>query len=543
MKKILILNGSPKKERGNSIKLAKTFIQGYLDVEKHTEVEYVHTYTLEVKNCSGCFSCWKQTPGECIFHDDMEALLQKILEADIILWVTPLYHYGMSASLKKVIERTLPFNEPYIVKEQSGFTHPPRYETKAQKNILISTCGFPHHSAFETLVEIFNKIIPQGLDESILCVMGELLSVKPLKKKVQWYLDVATQAGRAYAKDDNIPDNLKEQFMQPLVPVDDFIEMANLSWNVKENTQQPFVKKMSESKRFLTLMKHSYTGTVEKPLSIEFDFTDTDEIYHFNIHSNECELVEGKSPSPSLRIITPFSVWEKIAEGELSGSQAMMDGLYRAEGEMELLMNLGEMFGASTEETLERTAAVAPANGEKWMAFPLFAWILFWSISGSSYTLGVLLPSFLMLGLYGVKKIKHYEMTFLENSTLLFFTMAGILSLQGLNIGLSASYFIVAAVWMIGVFNPVPLTGEYSKHRFKKSLTHDPIFLKINRELTLLWAATFLLQGGIKVLFPNLETGYFITISLMIIVISMKITQWYPEYFQRKIMQQNQNKT
>ena len=42
--------------------------------------------------------------------DDMEQIKQDILSADMVVFVTPLYYYGMSAQLKILIDRFCAFN-------------------------------------------------------------------------------------------------------------------------------------------------------------------------------------------------------------------------------------------------------------------------------------------------------------------------------------------------------------------------------------------------------------------------------------------------
>lgn len=544
MEKILVVNGSPRKDRGNSIKLAKEFLKGYLEVEKTAQIEYIHTYDLDIKNCGGCFACWKETPGKCIFKDDMTMVLEKILEADIVLWVTPLYHYGMTSSLKKLVERTLPFNEPLIVQSGDQFNHPQRYDLSKQKNILISTCGFPHHKVFDTLVEKFEKITPNGLDEKILCVMGELLSVKPLERKISWYLDAVSKSGREYASTNKIEEETKKLLNKTLVPVEDFIEMANLSWNIEKNESSKEKNNNSDSrnkgKNFLTLMGYSYTGKLEKNLEIQFNFTDLDEWYYFDIKDDRCKLIEGRAEDPNLIIKTPFDIWLDISNGKLDGTQGLMDGKYKVEGDLNILIKLGDLFGNGKKEKVDEKKTPTPKNGEKWMTYPIVAWVLIWSLGSSNYRLGLLSSIILMLGVLFIKRKRKYEVTFLERSTFLYLLTAGILYQENIEISLYSSYFICGIIWGVGAFNELPLTGEYSKYRFKdniKKMVKSPIFIKINRELTLLWAGIFLLQGGIKFLYLDMSSMYFTMISVGIIFIATRITKWYPEYMKKKIME------
>ena len=55
----------------------------------------------------------------------------------------------------------------------------------------------------------------------------------------------------------------------------------------------------------------------------------------------------GGAAKPDLTITSPFEVWMDIMAGKADGAQMLMEGKYIAEGDMELLLNMGKMFGKS----------------------------------------------------------------------------------------------------------------------------------------------------------------------------------------------------
>ena len=77
--KILLINGSPKGAKSNSLRLAHSFLDGIRDHESEreraVEVEELHLNTLRIAPCKGCFACWKQTPGTCCMEDDMQTVI------------------------------------------------------------------------------------------------------------------------------------------------------------------------------------------------------------------------------------------------------------------------------------------------------------------------------------------------------------------------------------------------------------------------------------------------------------------------------------
>ena len=103
--KIVILQGSPNRH-GSSNLLADRFKQGAEDAG-HT-VEVIDAAHADIHPCTGCIHCGYE--GPCVQKDDMERFRKTILEADMVVFVTPLYYYGMSAQLKILIDRFCAFN-------------------------------------------------------------------------------------------------------------------------------------------------------------------------------------------------------------------------------------------------------------------------------------------------------------------------------------------------------------------------------------------------------------------------------------------------
>jgi putative sterol carrier protein len=68
--------------------------------------------------------------------------------------------------------------------------------------------------------------------------------------------------------------------------------------------------------------------------------------WSLSIEKGKCTYAEGKANSPTLTIKTPSEVWLAIANGEMDGQQAFMEGKYVANGDMTLLMRMKNLFGA-----------------------------------------------------------------------------------------------------------------------------------------------------------------------------------------------------
>ena len=103
--KILVLTGSPRKN-GNSATLANHFIKGAK--EAGHSVERFDAAFKKVHPCIACNSCGMD--GPCVFKDDFEFVRKHIIDADCVVFATPMYYFGISSQLKAVIDRFYAIN-------------------------------------------------------------------------------------------------------------------------------------------------------------------------------------------------------------------------------------------------------------------------------------------------------------------------------------------------------------------------------------------------------------------------------------------------
>lgn len=96
--KIVILNGSARK--GNTLAAINAFTKG---VSKEHQIELIQPDQLHISPCKGCGAC--QCYKGCVDQDDTNATIEKITEADLIVFATPVYWWGMTAQLKLVIDK------------------------------------------------------------------------------------------------------------------------------------------------------------------------------------------------------------------------------------------------------------------------------------------------------------------------------------------------------------------------------------------------------------------------------------------------------
>lgn len=103
--KILVITGSPRKN-GNSNTLADRFVEGAK--EAGHEVLRFDAAFKEVHPCIACNRCGMN--GPCVFKDDFEFVRKHIVDADAVVFATPMYYFGISAQIKAVIDRFYAIN-------------------------------------------------------------------------------------------------------------------------------------------------------------------------------------------------------------------------------------------------------------------------------------------------------------------------------------------------------------------------------------------------------------------------------------------------
>ena len=103
--KILVITGSPRKN-GNSNFLVDNFIKGAQE-KGHKVVRFDSAFK-KVHPCIACNKCGMN--GDCVFNDDFNFVRDNIVDADMVLFATPMYYFGISAQIKTVIDRFYAIN-------------------------------------------------------------------------------------------------------------------------------------------------------------------------------------------------------------------------------------------------------------------------------------------------------------------------------------------------------------------------------------------------------------------------------------------------
>ena len=235
IKKIVVINSSPRTDKfSKSLMMANKFLSGAESAG--AEAEMVNLKDKTINFCTCCYSCWTKTPGVCIFKDDMPKILEKIRMADLIVYVTPLYVFSVSAQLKVFIDRMLPLLQPYMVKTDGITNHPNRFEEDGPNGLVVfSAGGFPEvKKNFDGISAIVRNIGSHFQKTNLMAEFflpaSELLQQPVYRERRTRVEEACFSAGRDAVLTGTISDSYMKIVSDPGVDQDVFIDQANMFW-------------------------------------------------------------------------------------------------------------------------------------------------------------------------------------------------------------------------------------------------------------------------------------------------------------------------
>lgn len=223
--KILVLNGSPKKDKSDTMHITRAFIEGMNEYEPN-DVHIINVTDKLIEYCTGCFSCM-HNGGTCIHNDDMRSILEEILESDLLIFNYPLYCYGIPAPLKALMDRTLPLSSMAMQKVDDRYIHVGQADFSHLKYLMICGCGFPNSKHnFEPAVAQFKLCFPNN--HTMITVPESPMFNAPEAAEVTVpRLELIKKAGKQYAEKDEIDAALFAEICSPMIPEDIYAEIVN----------------------------------------------------------------------------------------------------------------------------------------------------------------------------------------------------------------------------------------------------------------------------------------------------------------------------
>ena len=552
---VLLINGSPKGKASNSLRLAKSFIEGISEQhkDKNVTIEQLNVATMDIKPCKGCFHCWKNTLGKCIMSDDEETVIQKQLWADLIIWSFPLYYFNVPGILKNLIDRQLPMNLPFMSDAKRGYgsgAHESRYDMTGKKHVLISTCGF--YSAegnYDSVSRMFDHILGQGNYESIFCGQGELFRVKELSARTNQYLALVKKAGAEYAQH-GITEQTKAELKVLLYPKEMFEQMADASWGISRDASVQSSGKAGEKPveqappdaiftRQMTALynKDAYDG---KDRVVEMNYTDLGRSYQIFLGKDGSKVFNDGSLITTTKLNTPFEVWQAISRGEISGPEALGKHLYTVEGDFSFMIDWDKYFGptpGSSSGNTQNTPFNEVNNKQKnpQMITMLLPWIVFWTATSFAPQIGAMIT--LLITTLMPFIMRNVKFTIWDRIS---FALVDVLSVGifmsgngGVNLIVNLGYLAFGLMWLVSCITKDPLCAAYVKYSYGGDIAYNnPLFMKTNYILAVCWGAMYVLTAIWSWLAVQNGVGSILIVVNNLVPICMGIfTAWFQRWY------------
>ncbi len=519
--KVYVINGSPRADRSNTYRLTQAFLRG---LGEETELRESTVCRMDIRPCLGCFVCWSKTPGSCCLKDDMASVIENLLWADTVVWSFPLYYFSVPGGLKNLIDRQLPMVLPFMNAEASSGGHPARYDMSKKRHVVISTCGFyTAEGNYDGVLNLFDHLCP-GQYTTLFCGQGELFRVKELSGRTGEYLGYAEQAGREFRKG-SISRETRKKLDTLLFPRHQFEAMADASWGVEKSGE-----KSDEALVFTRQMAALYNPGAwpGKDVVLEMRYTDIGKAYQLLLGREGQQVLTENFKSPTTVIETPYSVWLSIAQGEISGEQAMMEGKYRVTGDFSLMIQWDRVFGGET----------APEKPEKGSAgktsmLNLMCWGALWGLCDLHPLYGPLgviaVCALLGLALFKTRKTVYDVLSSAAVTLLACGALAGL----GQETVTILSFFCFGAMWTVSCFFPVPLSAHYSVNDYGQAMAENRLFLKTNRIICAGWGILYLMIPVSMLVFGGTGLSWFSGLllsggSAAMGVFTLWFQRWYP---------------
>ena len=201
---ILVINGSPRAQRGTTGIVVNQFLQGCH--ERGASSEIIEVATTDLKFCAGELACYfRPSHQSCRVHkvDQGSEFTEKWIRADRIVLASPLHFNSVTAHLQRFLERLICISSPYYVENDGYPTHEVPYPPKP--SAVIGVCAYPGVANFTLFREVmlnYQKVFWLEGAGYVLVPMSRDLTVinqtNPRYRELQQVMAAIAQAGREF---------------------------------------------------------------------------------------------------------------------------------------------------------------------------------------------------------------------------------------------------------------------------------------------------------------------------------------------------------
>ena len=244
--KIIAINGSHRGTMGYTHFLIEKLFEGAK--KEGAECEEITLAKLKINICKGCVVCHTEKHLlKCIYEDDDDVamIFEKMREAEIIIYATPIYIFNMSGLMKVFIDRinaTGNCNE-FRISESGLFFHHVSKEIYSKPFVTLICCDNFENEISESVVsyfKTFSKFMDAPQVGTIIRRSGKLTGHGKNSEKEKEYPKILESyqaienAGKELATFGKISKLTQKKASQDIIPVPFFSILKNFKWFKKK---------------------------------------------------------------------------------------------------------------------------------------------------------------------------------------------------------------------------------------------------------------------------------------------------------------------
>jgi multimeric flavodoxin WrbA len=357
--KILFVLGNPRKS-GYTQTVAGHVLEGMRDVG--AEVDVLDLASADIAGCLGCYACWLTTPGQCVHHDDMGDILERLYACDLLFLATPVYYYSMSSLMKTFLERTFPLTAPGIVMTPLGLTRnhtrdPERWQHKAMAYLAVSALeGGRNLNGVQETFRLTANGLALDLRGELLRPESYLLEFSLAKPRTVGTIVASLRsAGRELGAGQTVTAETARGVASPLAPgLEHFVKYSAYYWEnavALGSHATDLASVQDRTARDVRILMHEMArcadsaATARLNLDILFTFTDIAWQCTLHVERGTCECREGvPATAPALSITTTTATWAALFTGGLDVRQAVLQRDIVLQGDRSLFLRFHRLF-------------------------------------------------------------------------------------------------------------------------------------------------------------------------------------------------------
>jgi hypothetical protein len=214
-------------------------------------------------------------------------------------------------------------------------------------------CGFPEASEFAVFSDYLRRTLHRDAEiwAEIYRPAAESMRMPMFQDVAKDVLDATVQAGRELVKTRKIAPQTMARITQPIGDSTRIIDLANLFWRTaitegvtpKEFETKGMIPRPDSLESFMMVFPFGLNraGAGDRRVVLQFRFSGAvKESCHFTIQDGAVAAAEGTGKVPDITIETPFDLWMDIITGKADGQRMFMEGRYKVEGDLALMLAL-----------------------------------------------------------------------------------------------------------------------------------------------------------------------------------------------------------